>query len=338
MPIEQNINFKISYNDIIKNNNIHNNILLYLNLPDIIIYSMSSKSLLNNTQTIKDNFIINSIINVKKTTYNKISLNTTSLRQLLYKSNIRLTNIKKENLIIIYNNSLNKKSEFEEDIQKDVYRTKLDNSFKCIKDIRYNSLSNILKAYSSYNSKVGYAQGMNFLVAAIMDLNKSTLEKSNLKNTISNTLSEEECFLILDSFIVKFKLSKIYSNYNNELLNMLNTIKYLIKKFLPKLDKYFDSMYINHEFFTVQWIITLFASSIKKENLYILWDFLLIYNFKFLYFYIVQVLISFENQIIEYDYFNLSFYVKNIMKSDEFEQSFKSIIFKSVDLMRKTSL
>jgi hypothetical protein len=57
------------------------------------------------------------------------------------------------------------KSPFEDEIKKDLLRTiPEDPTFKKGKT-NYIKLKNILIAFSNYNPNIGYAQGLNFIVA-----------------------------------------------------------------------------------------------------------------------------------------------------------------------------
>ena len=232
----------------------------------------------------------------------------------------KLSNLPKDNcrLIEYYNKCFNKKSVFEDDINKDILRTNPEDSTYKKGNLNYFKLKSILISYSNYNLKVGYAQGMNFIVASLITLIKE----------------EHKCFIYLDSLVKRFYLTKMYSIHNHEIINKLRIIENLIVKFCPLLNKYFDSIFVNHEFFTTQWIITLFASSMEENLLFKFWDFCIVFGWKFVYHFIIQILITFEKRIINYDYNLLSSYMKNLLKTDEFQQSFESIITNAFELMK----
>ena len=113
---------------------------------------------------------------------------------------------------------------------------------------------------------------------------------------------------------------------NNTVRKKLNEVEKIIKRFIPDLFNFLDSNYLNHEFFTTQWIITIFANSVKPHNLFRIWDFAFIYGWKFLNFLIVSILLSFKQKILSFDVNHLSSFMKGLLKSDIFEQSFLKII------------
>ena len=113
---------------------------------------------------------------------------------------------------------------------------------------------------------------------------------------------------------------------NNTIRKKLNDIEILLKRYMPDFIIYLDNNLLNHEFFTTQWIITIFANSIKPHYLYKIWDFSFIYGWKFLDNFILAILLTFKKVILNYDVNHLSSFMKNLLKSDLFDQSFLHIL------------
>ena len=83
----------------------------------------------------------------------------------IWKSIFRNSQLNNSNLTKIYENLHQTKSTFEEDIKKDLLRTLPDDPTFQKGKINYTKLKNVLTAYSNYNTNIGYAQGLNFIVA-----------------------------------------------------------------------------------------------------------------------------------------------------------------------------
>ena len=213
---------------------------------------------------------------------------------------------------------LEKNNKYDKEIQKDLTRTFPDNiSFK-YGNSNYNKLYHLLTVYSLYNKNIGYAQGINFLAAHIILL----FEK------------EEEGFIFFDALLQRFEFEKLLG-VENELHNKLYNIGLYIKKFCPEITRYLERMNLSHEFFTTNWMITLFSNSMEEKYLFIVWDFLIIYGWKFFRYFVVSVLNIYKNRILEEEQNNLTFFMKNILRNEQFKVKFKDIIDNAFALMNE---
>ena len=213
---------------------------------------------------------------------------------------------------------LESNNKYDKEIQKDLTRTFPDNlSFK-YGNSNYNKLYHLLTVYSQYNPKIGYAQGINFLVAYIIIL----FDK------------EEDGFVFLDALMQKFEFEKLLG-VNNDLHKKLDNIGMYLKKYCPEIYNYLDSVFLSHEFFTTNWMITLFSNSMEEKYLFIMWDFLIIYGWKFFRYFIVSVLNAYKKNILEEEQNNLTFFMKKVLKSKQFKEQFEEIINKVFELMNK---
>ena len=122
---------------------------------------------------------------------------------------------------------------------------------------------------------------------------------------------------------------------NNTVRKKLNEIERILKKFVPDLLKFLENNLLNHEFFTTQWIITIFANSVKPNNLFKVWDLAFVYGWKFLNNFIVAILLTFKQVIMEYEIYHLSTFMRNLLKSDLFDQSFLHILQLSFDIINE---
>jgi hypothetical protein len=227
--------------------------------------------------------------------------------------------IKSQELKSFYNSLLKKNDIYDDLILRDLTRTiPGDSSFGKDK-INYKKLYNILTCYSNYNKKVGYAQGINFICA----------------NAIYLFSSEEEVFVFLEGFINLMNLDN-YIGIENEskIINKLNEFSRILKRYVPGIIDYFDNKGISHEFFTTGWILTLFSSSMEREFLVIVWCFMIIFQWKFVYSFIIQILKKYEKTIFNSSENKLGYKMKTIFKNKDFKRDFNDIIKSTFDFMK----
>ena len=230
------------------------------------------------------------------------------IKKYLFRSSPIYSNIKYLEKIY-YDNLYKCESSYDNVIKADLPRTFPNNdSFKEDQN-NYNKLYRILTSYSNYNIDIGYAQGLNLIAGHLI----FTLEK------------EEEIFLFIDGLIHKFNLENLIG-IKNIMKEKLNQIGILIQKNEKKVYDYLDKNYLDHEFFSANWTLTLMANSMKNKNLMIIWDYMIIFGWKFYYYFIITVLNFYENIIIKSSQDDLPFIMKNLLNSKQFDLDFNNII------------
>ena len=132
-------------------------------------------------------------------------------------------------------------SPFKSEIENDVWRTPIP--MVNIESIR-RSLFRILSRYSLYNNKVGYVQGMNYIVATLYLYFKN----------------EEDTFWVLDSIMSNYGLEDLYDHEFKKLKSLFIWIEKSIELNLPEVYQHFEECGITVELFWTQWLITLFTS------------------------------------------------------------------------------
>ena len=161
--------------------------------------------------------------------------------------------------------------EFETSIKKDLNRTfpnhqAFSNNNKNFQTILYN----ILRAYSIYNSKVGYCQGMNFIAGFLL---------------IISGFREEEVFWVYVAIMEscnkwdKFKIQGmkgIYSNYFPVLQQMNELFRYLLVNKLPKLRNHLDQQSISELMYFSKWVLSIFLYTFHLIYCVRIWDHFLI--------------------------------------------------------------
>ena len=211
-----------------------------------------------------------------------------------------------------------KNIKYDEEILKDLTRTFPNNKTFKYGNINYNRLYHLLTVYSIYNPKIGYAQGINFLAA----------------HTVLLFEKEEIGFIFLDALLRKFDFEKLLG-LKNELQIKMNNIKLDLMKYCPEIFNYLESLSLNHEFFMTNWVITLFSNSMNDNLLFIVWDFLFIYGWKFFRFFSISILNTYKDSIMKEEQNQLTFYMKNILRTTQFQKDFIEIIDKTFILMDK---
>ena len=198
---------------------------------------------------------------------------------------------------------------YDQQIKKDLLRTAPDDiSFKYGKE-NYNKLYHILSAYSNYNKNIGYVQGLNFLAAHCMYIYQK----------------EIDAFIFLDGLIQKFKLENLFGA-NNELNDKLNEVEIAVSKWCPEINNHLKKISLNYDFFTCKWMVTLFSSHMNIKYLFQLWDYLIIFGWKFFKGFVIGVIKYKENLIKQSSLETITKIMNDILKAKEFENNFYNII------------
>ena len=321
----KNKKYKINIKNKFKcNNNIENILFLdegcllsifkFFDISMIYSFSLLNKKYYNCIKFIIHKNIKNKVLQFyeKNNTYNnKIKL---SLMKFSSLSKLSPLLLHKKYIDLLFE----KDNQYDKEIKKDLTRTFPDNFTFKYGNINYNKLYHLLTVYSLYNKKIGYAQGINFLVAHIIIL----FDK------------EEDSFVFLDGLLQKFEFEKLLG-LQNELANILRNIGLYINKYCPEICKYLDSMNLSHEFFTTNWMLTLFSNSMDNKHLFIIWDFLIIFGWKFFRCFTVSILNIYKDYILDEEQNKLTFFMKNILRNDIFEKNFQDILNKTFKLLNK---
>ncbi len=253
----------------------------------------------------------------------KVLKNNEKLREKIWKSIAYKTNLSnKVKLRNVFQEAVKKKSKYSSDIIKDLTRTfPKDNYFKQNSN-GYNMLFDILNAYAIYNPKIGYTQGMNFIVGKLIKFFKE----------------EKSSFLYLDAIIKRLNFES-FIGINNVLSEKMEILIDLLLEYSPEISNYLLNKKINHEIFTFNWIITLFSKNSKDDDtIYIIWDYIFIFGWKFIYFFIISILNKLKNNIIKLDIYEFTQYMKNLFFKEEFNNKFQDIIFDTFKFLSKSKI
>ena len=204
-----------------------------------------------------------------------------------------------------YNTYMNAHSLYKEQIIKDLKRTQPNNKAT----LTLTKLQNVLNAYASFNTQIGYAQGMNFITAKLF-------HKYETEATVFHALDALICLLNFKQVI----------GIHHEIAKHLSSAGKAIERNVPRLFAYLNRNGINHEIFTANWIITLFSTALDDDVLYLVWDFIVIYKWKFIYCFIAGVLKVYEDDIMKVNVFEFSKVMKQLLKRNEVKRDIYRII------------
>lgn len=138
--------------------------------------------------------------------------------------------------------------------------------------------------------------------------------------------NEIEAFVFLDGLITKFKLENLFGIKNNELNKKLKEIEYIVNKWCPEVNKHLQKIFLNYDFFTCKWMITLFSNNINLKYLFQLWDYMIIFGWKFFKCFIIAVIKFNEKKILNSSLETITKIMNDILKTKEFENNFSNII------------
>ena len=274
---------------------ITNIIASYLNIQDISSLSQVNKYLHKHLSPFFHNHIKQRLIQSR----------TTSNR--LWNTLLAQSTLPSLSLHTMYNKYVSMSSPYETNIAKDLTRTL---PHKNTTHFTLTSLYNVLKAYSNYNERVGYAQGMNFIVGMLFC-----------------KYENEKCvFNALDAVIKLLSFDKVIG-IGHDANAHLRCAGKCIELHVKEVFEYFERKKVNHEIFTANWIITLFANAVEKEDvLFVIWEFIIVYKWKFIYCFIAAVIKVYENEIRNASVMELSKVMKGLLKREGIERDITRII------------
>ncbi len=227
--------------------------------------------------------------------------------------------IKRKEMSNFFKRLLQKNNIYDDIILKDLPRTIPNDISFNIGHTNYDKLYRILTCYSNYNKKIGYAQGLNFICAQAIYLFSS----------------EEDVFVFFEGLINIMKMDNFIGVGNEKkMLYKLKEFSNILYKYIPKIIQFFNEKSVSHDFFSTGWILTLFSTSMDRSNLVVVWCFMIIFRWKFVYSFIIQILKKYERDIINASEGQLCFKMKNLLRHREFKKDFNDIIQDTLNFMK----
>ena len=147
----------------------------------------------------------------------------------------------------------NRWSTHDQAIQRDIGRTfPAHQYFKESGEAGQEALYRVCKAYSLYDSEVGYCQGQSFLVAALLTVQ----------------MPEEEAFALFTTIMHDYNFRTLYLHSFSELRLRFWILEQLIESTLPSLHAHFKDLGVEAHMFSSQWFLTLFTAKFPLSLVY----------------------------------------------------------------------
>eukprot|EP00210_Caulerpa_lentillifera_P007875 g7516.t1 len=146
------------------------------------------------------------------------------------------------------------------------------------------SLFNVLRAYSVYDNKVGYVQGMGFVAGLLLLY-----------------MCEEDVFWTLVALMkgtIHPPMEGLYTEGFPLVQHHFHQFEHLLKSYLPKLGTHFQQEGVHPSMFCFNWFNTIFAYSLPFEHLLRVWDVFLFEGWKIVYRVGLLLLRSSEDQML----------------------------------------
>lgn len=161
----------------------------------------------------------------------------------------------------VYKDLLLKDSVHEKNIRKDLSRTSFIEENNLIN--KKDSLFNVIKAYSIFDSEVGYTQGMAFITVPLL-LN----------------MDELEAFSMLKRLMFEYNIRSLYLDQMPGLELKLYQFDRLIEDKLPDLFIHFKRQGIRSSMYATQWFLTFFAYKFPLEFVLRIFDMIITEGFE----------------------------------------------------------
>ena len=303
-----------------ENKKIYIEIITYLEYKDIISLRLSNKfffSVLNSKITLK----IYALKGLIDTPNNRLLFYNSciKIRKLFDSVKTELKDYKIESNI--YNNILKLADESKEsnkkyfhvcdEISRDISRTFYTKKF--LEGNGKTMLFNILSALAFIRPEIGYCQGMNFIVGALI-------------NFIDN---EEKCFWIFLSFIDNFEMNFLYLKNMPDYSIRVYQLNFFIKEYFPDLALHFKKNQINPDVFFSKWILTIFSNYLPFDVLYKVWDVFILDKWKAIFKFSLMILNTMKDKLLTMDLITFSKFIKDnknnssLINFNEFSEHYK---------------
>ena len=172
------------------------------------------------------------------------------------------------------------------------------------------ALLHVLQAYSVYNPRVGYCQGMGFIAGMLL-----------------LHMHEEEAFWLLTRLITGYGMEGLYTDRLPKLNEDLWVFERLMLHFLPDVHGHLEEMGVHVSMFATEWFVTIFTSSFPFRAVLRIWDVFLLEGYKIVFRIALTVLKASREQILGMDFEGLMDFLKH-------GQAFRQILQEPDDLLR----
>ena len=285
----------------ISNIKIISSILKFLEFKEILELKNINKyfqQLLSNKKILREYALSGVLSPENRLIFYKTFINIEELKKKLFDqfSSFEFKDNLYNNVLSLAKDNMNKDEKFiniHKQINKDINRTFWTDKFK--HGNGKEMLDNILTLMAYIRPEIGYCQGMNFIVGALI-------------NFINN---EETCFWIFLHFIDNIELKDLYLQNVPEYLIKLYQLNYFIKEYFAKMHHHLKTNRINLDIFFSKWILTIFSNFLSFETLYNVWDVFVLDKWKAIIKFSIIIVNYMQDELINMDLHSFSSYVRN---------------------------
>jgi len=145
-------------------------------------------------------------------------------------------------------------------------------------------LFNVLKAFSIYNTTVGYCQGMGFIAAMLLIY-----------------MEEEDAFWVLVRLCDGYGMSGLFMDGFPALNECYDIINKMLAEWLPNLNEHFKNKDIHTPMYCPQWFLTLFIITLPFAVVLRVWDIFLHDGLSAIFLVAVSLLKLYESEMLKMD-------------------------------------
>ncbi|ORZ27147.1 rab-GTPase-TBC domain-domain-containing protein [Lobosporangium transversale] len=182
----------------------------------------------------------------------------------------------------------------EKQINRDMSRTFPNHEYFQAEGLGQESLFNVVKAYSLYDSEVGYCQGLSFVVGPLL-LN----------------MPDEEAFCLLVRMMKSYDMRGHFTPDMSTLQLRLYQFEQLMEETVPLVYKHFQNQGIRSTMYASQWFMTLFAYKFPLDLVFRIYDILFVEGVESLLRFGIALLKANHDQILHHDFEALVDFLKN---------------------------
>ncbi|CAD8104955.1 unnamed protein product [Paramecium primaurelia] len=159
-------------------------------------------------------------------------------------------------------------------------------------------IERILVAYSIRNPFVSYCQGLNFITHFLVNKLK---------------FSEEDTFWALSSLIEEIMPLDYYTNMISVMVDT-KILEYFSKIYVPELLQHFKEIYLEANFYAIQWFVCLFTPNLHIDIVKEIWMRVMVQGNRALIASGIAILFIFEKDLLKFSDFGdlLEFFKKNL--------------------------
>ena len=219
--------------------------------------------------------------------------------------------VQQEEIVETYRILITKESPDEKVIMRDIHRTfPAHDFFKESGGVGQESLYRIAKAYSVYDSEIGYCQGQSFLIAALL-----------------LQMPEEQAFGVLVKIMHNLGLRDMFRENFEQLQLRLYQLDRLIEANMPDLWAHFSECGIEAHMYASQWFLTVFTAKFPLFLVMRVLDLFLLEGFEAVFQVALAILKVAKRELLQQDFEGLmKYYRVNIPKTYRNEENARHLM------------